>query len=605
MIKKIKAKFRGFSLVEVVISIGIFAVLMLGVYQISTLIVKGVKFSRDEITVSALADRYLEIVRNLPYSKVGTINGNPNGPLPDLPNAITATINNTPYQIYYAVSYVDDPSDGTILAGTDFASNDYKQIKFYVRNTVTDSTNSFLTNIVPRGLENLSSGGALYVKVFDAVGQPIHGATIQIKNLNVTPNINLYRTSDEQGNWIEVGLPNSSNSYSVIVTRNGYSTDRTYPSSESNPNPTKPDATIANGQVTQVSFSIDLLSDLMIKILSQTCSVMPDIGLALGGAKIIGTSNIKDVPPVYKFYNTYTSNNLGQISLNDIEWDNYTPGLTDSEYMIYGSSPIQQINLLPNTSQTATLILGPSSNNSILVVVKDASSDNPIEGAVVSINLHGSLDVVSKITGGSIWGQDDWTGGAGQINFSDPSKYFEDSGTISANIIPTGLRLAKFGQSYSSSGSLTSSTFDTGTDVTAYTTLIWQPTSQNPSTSVKFQIASTEDVATTTWNYIGPDGTGSTYYTTSGATISLANNSKRYFRYKVFLQTDDSAQTPVISSVNINYVSGCFPPGQAMFPGLETGDYDMTVSASGYQTQILDGLQVTNGYNVFTVLLNH
>ena len=183
MSQKLKTKLNGFSLVEVVISVGIFAVLMLGVYQISTLIMKGVKFSRDEITVSALADRYLEISRNLPYSKVGTINGNPNGPLPDLPNAVTATVNGTPYEMYYAVSYVDDPSDGTILAGTDFASNDYKQIKFYVRNTVSDSTNSFLTNIVPKGLESLSSGGALSVKVFDAVGQPIHGACYSLTNV--------------------------------------------------------------------------------------------------------------------------------------------------------------------------------------------------------------------------------------------------------------------------------------------------------------------------------------------------------------------------------------------------------------------------------------
>lgn len=586
----------GLSLVEVVISIAIFVLLMLSVYEISALIIKGVNFSKEEIAISALADQYLEVARNLPFSGVGTISGNPNGGLPDFPNAINATINKIPYQIYYAVSYVDDPSDGTILAGTDTAPNDYKQIKLYVKNTVTSATNSFLTNIVPKGLENMSSGGALSVKVFNAVGQPIHGATIQIKNLNVVPNINLYRTSDENGNWIEVGLPNIANSYRVIVTKDGYSSDQTYPISESNPNPTKPDATIANGQVTQVSFGIDLLSNLTFKTLNQTCGALPGIGLAVLGAKIIGT------PDMPKFYNTYVSNSEGQISLNNIEWDNYTPALTGAAYMIYGSSPIQQINLLPNTTQTSTLILGPSSDKSVLVIVKDSSTGNPIEGAEVKIKPNGSEDITSKITGGSVWSQLDWSGGAGQADFSDPSKYFEDSGSVSNSETPLGLRLAKLGNSYASSGSLTSSSFDTGTDATDYTTLTLQPTSQNPATSIRFQIAANND--NLTWNYAGPDGTTDTFYTTSGTTINSANNNNRYIRYKVFLQTNDPAQTPVLSSADINYVSGCFTPGQAMFTELALGYYILTVSASGYQTQTIEDLEVKNGYNVFQVLLS-
>jgi hypothetical protein len=605
MIKKIISRSGGFSLVEVLIGVAIFVFLMLGVYGISVSIIRGVAFSREEITISALADQYLEIARNLPYSKVGTLNGNPHGSLPDLPNAVGVELNGNSYQIYYAVSYVDDPSDGTILAGTDPAPNDYKQIKLYVKNAATNSTNSFLTNIVPKGLEGLDSGGALAIKIFDAVGQPVPGATIQIKNSNIVPAINLTRTSDEQGDWIEVGLPNSDNDYHIVVTKNGYSSDQTYPSSESNPNPTKPDATIANGQVTQVSFSIDLLSNLTLNTLNQTCGAIPGMELALRGSKIIGTSNVKDVPPVLKFYNICTSNSEGQISLNDIEWDNYTPAPADTSYMIYGSSPVQQIDLLPNTSQIATIILGPSADNSLLVIVKDASTGSPIEGVNVDLQLVSSGEVVSKITGGSVWSQSDWQGGAGQENFTDPAKYFEDSGTISNDVIPLGLRLAKFGDSYASSGSLTSSTFDTGTSLTSYTTLTWQPTSQNPSTSIKFQIAASNDAATSTWNFIGPDGTDSTYYTTPGTTISPTNSNNRYVRYRVLLQTDDPYQTPVLSSVNINYVSGCFTPGQAMFPGLANGIYNLTASAGGYQTQTIEGLEINEGgYNVFRVLLN-
>ncbi len=586
---------RGFTLIEAAISIAIFLILSISFYNITLSVVDKVRFSREKSTIALLAGQYMEIARNLPYSQVGTVNGNPPGNLPDLPNATNVTIEGVAYQVYYVVNYIDDPSDGTIIAATDTAPNDYKQVKLYIKDTSTGVASNFLTNIVPQGLEGLSSGGALYIKVFNAVGQPIPGAAVQIINTQLNPDINLTRTTDASGNWVEVGLPDSVSGYHIIATKSGYSTDRTYPSSGGNPDPTKPDATISNGQVTQVSFSIDKVSNLVFNTFNQTCGPLAGTGLEVRGSKLIGT------PDVLKFNNTYTSDSNGQIALNNIEWDNYTPLLTGSSYIVYGSSPIQQTNILPDTSQTFTLILGPSTSNSFLAIVKDAATENPIEGATVELEKASPASNTSKITGGSLWSQIDWSGGPGQANMSDQTKYFEDDGNVSANGIPSGLRLANFGGSYPSMGMLTSSAFDTGTNATTYTTITWQPTSQDASTSVAFQIAANND--NTTWNYIGPDGTGSTYYTTPGNTISAVNNSKRYVRYKTFLSTSDDQKTPVLTSVNINYVSGCFTPGQAMFPGLSAGsDYSLTVSMGGYQPQTINNLNI-NGYNVLQVLL--
>ncbi len=62
-----------------------------------------------------------------------------------------------------------------------------------------------------------------------------------------------------------------------------------------------------------------------------------------------------------------------------------------------------------------------------------------------------------------------------------------------------------------------------------------------------------------TWNYMGPDGSATTYYAPSDvsvpAQINLAqHNNKRYFRYKVFLESN-AAQTlsPRVDDVIINY----------------------------------------------------
>ena len=586
---------RGVTLVEVVICVAIFTVLSVSIYGVFTSIINGIVYYRQTTIISSLADQYLETMRNMSYSQIGTMKGNPHGVLADLPDPISTTVDGIQYQIYYAISYVDDPSDGTILAGTDPYPDDYKQVKLYIKNVSTGVTSNFITNVVPKGLEGLTSGGALSIQVINAVGQPVSGATIQIKNTSISPNINVTRTADANGKWIEVGLPDSSNNYNVTVTKSGYSTDQTYPISAQNPNPTKPDATISNGQVTAVSFAIDQLGNLVFNTLNAECAPIPGVGLEIRGSKLIGTS-----PNIFKFDNSYTSNSNGQAALNNIEWDTYTPALTGNSYMIYGSSPIQQVSILPNTNQNFNLILGSATANSLLVLVKDSSTNNSIQGA--EVDLHSGSNITTEYTGGSIWTQQSWAGGSGQTDFNDNTKYYQDDGSISNNIIPLGLRLIKNGNFYVSSGSLESSSFDTGTTSTTYTTLTWQPTSQDPSTTVKFQIAANND--DTTWNYIGPDGTNQTYYATPGTTISSLNN-KRYVRYKAYLSTTDTSKTPVLTSVNVNYVSGCSSPGQTMFSSLQAGSaYSVIVSLSGYQTFTYTIGSLPQGYNVASISLS-
>jgi hypothetical protein len=154
------------------------------------------------------------------------------------------------------------------------------------------------------------------------------------------------------------------------------------------------------------------------------------------------------------------------------------------------------------------------------------------------------------------------------------------------------------------SGSLESSTFDTGSSSSTYTTLNWEPTSQDPAVTVKFQLATnnTND-GTEVWNFVGPDGTSGTYYTTPGSSISPANNNKRYVRYKAYLSTTDNIKNPTVTGVNVNYVSGCFTPGQVIFPGLaNSNSYQVVMSLTGYATKTISNLNVS-GYQTLQVLL--
>ncbi len=580
----------GFSLVEVLVVASIFLMVGVGLYTLGTSATRGIRIYRQTSVVAALADKYMEIARNLPYSKVGTLNGNPAGPLPDLPNAVSVTYDNATYQIYYIVTYVSDPGLAALVP-----QNDYKQVKLYVKDPISGRTVSFVTTITPQGLQN-GTGGALSLQVFDSVGQPVPNASLTITNTAISPVINLLRTTDSGGVWVEVGLPTSTANYHIVATKSGYSSDQTYPSVGGNPNPAKPDATIAAGTITGVSFSIDHTSTLTLQTVDQTCQPISSVALAVRGSKLVGTPN------VIKFSNSYTTDAGGNVVLNPIEWDNYTPTITSPSYIVYGSSPIQQINLLPGTTQLATIILGPATPNSLLVIVKDASTGNPIEGANVVLSDASLGFTSSKYTAGSVLYQQDWTGGAGQTNRLSQNRYYQDDGNIDTATLPTGLRLKNISSSYAASGSLISSTFDTGTASTSYTTLTWNPASQSASTSLKFQVATNND--NTTWNFLGPDGSGLTYYTTPSTMLSVSHANMRYLRYQAFLGTTDTTTTSVLSNVTVNYVAGCFAPGQAMYAGLtQDVGYSLTVSMAGYQTQTINNISVS-GNNVLQVGLS-
>ena len=128
-------------------------------------------------------------------------------------------------------------------------------------------------------------------------------------------------------------------------------------------------------------------------------------------------------------------------------------------------------------------------------------------------------------------------------------------------------------------GWLESSTFDTGVSGgAAFNGIMWQGTlGSGGTTLVKFQVATANcsngatdspTCATSTgWGgsktsgdgaFVGSDGTSAAYYQPGGPGVPVAistiyHNNKRYFRYRVFLERDAAATTPVVQDVIINW----------------------------------------------------
>jgi hypothetical protein len=207
--------------------------------------------------------------------------------------------------------------------------------------------------------------------------------------------------------------------------------------------------------------------------------------------------------------------------------------------------------------------------------------------------------------------QTDWSGGSGQSSFFSGSsnKYFTGSGvdtsTTSGSILLSWASTTKY--STTATGTLESSTFDTGTS-SNFLTLSWNPVSQpalTGSQSVKFQFA-TKPSATSSFSqsdYVGPDGTTATYFTTPGASINSISNGNEFARYMAYLTTNTATVTPSVNDITFAYSSGCVSPGQVLFQALNSGaTYTLTVSATGYTTQNATS-SISTGWQVQTVSL--
>ncbi len=569
---------KGFSFVELIVGIAVFTLIVGAVYSSYMSIFNVVHVSRAKIEAVSLVNEQLEIARNLSYADVGIDNGIPDGKL-----IHTQTISRDAYtyMVLTTVRNMDDPFDGT-LGGSpnDLSPADSKIVEIEV--TCNNCKGNFTpmvvtTRIAPKNLETASTNGALFVRVFDANGNPVPLASVHIENNLINPPIIIDDVTNVNGVLQIVDAPPGVNAYEIIVTKSGYSTDETHAISGGNPNPSKPHATVVLQQVTQLSFVIDRLSTFDVTSVTDLCSPVPGIDFSLTGAKLIGTPN------VLKYSQNKVTNGSGTLSIPNIEWDTYTFTNIDGVYDLVGINPISPVSLAPNANQNVQLVVALKNPNTFLVTVKDSVTSLPLSGVTVELTKTGYDS--TKITGQGFLGQTDWSSGSGQATSTDLTKYFSSDGNIETASPAGDVVLKKIFGDYVYSGVITSSSFDTGS-ASNFGQIDWNPTSQPVDTgtpNVRVQIATNNDGGV--WGFTGPDGTSGSYYTTSNKNISASNNGNQYFRYKLFLDTATTTATPNISDISVTFTSACTPPGQVSFAGLLSGSYVMHLSKTGYASQ--------------------
>lgn len=385
---------KGFSLIETLVATAVFLTVTIAGYQAFTSLMNAVLASEAKVAATEVANERFEIIRNLPYEDVGLVEGLPVG---IVEREETILRDNYTFELLYTIRSVDDTFDGTIGGSpNDLSPADYKLIDLDITcpNCKVFKPLKFTTLVAPRSLETISTNGALFIQVFDSNGSPVQGANVHIINTNANPDIIIDETTDNEG-WLRIiDAPPGVNVYNISVTKNGYSTDETYPiGGVAGNSPANVDPTVVVQQVTQASFSIDELSTLNINSFDDSCVAKENIDYSITGTKLIGAPDILKHPTVNS-----ATNVSGVSTISNIEWDTYTLEGEDTSYDIIGIKPFYNFDLSPAQTLNTEIFTVPKSGNTLYISVEDTDG-NPINNAEVRLEQSSSSFDETKETG--------------------------------------------------------------------------------------------------------------------------------------------------------------------------------------------------------------
>lgn len=340
-------------------------IIFVGFFTAYQLAMKVVSQSRARITALAIANEKIEEIRNLSYENVGTIDGYPSG---ILPASETVVRNGVEYTVATQVDYRINCYDGVDAIGSDCPGepnsdgacpsspcpiddcpNDYKII------TLTVSWGGFYSGSVQ--METIvtpintfqecdETGGILKISVFNAQGEMIQQPYIEVENINT----GLYKTATPDNGVVYMILPPDTSAYRIRASKPNYSQEQTYGAGDSYNDetiviPQNPHATVIEGQITEVSFAIDVLSTLTVKTYSEggtglfldsfldTSKIAEsnNVNIANGEVRLVSSDGTYESEG-YIISETISPSNL--TGWNELDWTDDAPPSTQIRYQV-------------------------------------------------------------------------------------------------------------------------------------------------------------------------------------------------------------------------------------------------------------------------------
>lgn len=364
----------GFTLLEVVIAGFVLGTIVVGIFSMITLTLKASHDGQLRIIATGLANEKMEQVRNLPYASVGTVGGIPAG---SIPQTQQVTRNGQTFTVSTDIRYIDDSYDGTATSSPpDTVNTDYKQARVEVTwaSSLPSRSVLLIAQVAPSGIEGGDSLGTLVFQALNTAGAGVNNATVQLVNSSVSPTINLTTYTNSDGQVVIPGLPVSSGTYQLTVSKSGYTTEQTYASSATfTPDADHSRLNAIAGSVTNKTFAIDATSKLTIKTVDENGAALGSVPFSITGTKKIGTD--ATAQPVYLFSHNDSTDSGGSISYQGMTWDSYAfsvNGATAGYDISETSVPIPLV-LNPGDDTTLTVTLMPHVPLSAHVTIVNAS----------------------------------------------------------------------------------------------------------------------------------------------------------------------------------------------------------------------------------------
>lgn len=344
---------KGVTLIDVLVGTALMLIVFVGIFGGFQLGLKVVEQSKNRITATAIASQELETIRNLSYESVGTNEENCH-PCGILEQASSIVRNNVEYTIERRVEYIIDPVDG-IEGPEDDCVNDYKRAETKVSwQTRFSGQVVLVTDIAPASLaqECAGTGGILLVSVFDAYGIMVLSPLIEIKDP---------QTQQTLGSVAPEGgvhyFPLTPAIYRVEVSKSGYSSERTYGIQEI-ATPEKPHSQVFEGQLSEISFSIDKVSSFSVDTLSpwgaglfsdpfsDESKISEKFQVVISGDEVnLATSTEGYLSSGYLMSEAIAPGDL--VSWEEFSWSDSEPANTDLKHRIYYNTGTEWV-LIPD-----------------------------------------------------------------------------------------------------------------------------------------------------------------------------------------------------------------------------------------------------------------
>lgn len=416
---------KGFTIIEVVIATFVIGVVFVGVFGFITLTIKSAHDGERKIIATALANEKMEMIRNLPYDSVGTVGGIPSGPIAQEEEVVR---NGASYRVYTDIRYYDDPFDGTVSDDPpDLLNIDYKIARVEVSwesNFPPNRSVLLITHIAPRGIEGGESLGTLVFQALDALGAGVAGATVRLVNDAVSPAVDLETQTDDTGTVLLPGLIPSSGTYRLSVSKDGYTSEQTYDTTESFiPDVDHSHITAIGAQITNKTFFIDRQSSLTIQTKDDEGESLGDVGYTITGTKKIGTDAAE--APVYLLNEQASTDASGVHEYENVTWDAYSFSVDGdvTGYDIKETSAVLPLVVNPGEDVTLDVTLVPHEPYSLHVTVIDPNN-NPISNASVHVTREGYDSTLSTGEFGQVF-FDDLHGVGGQYSVEVTAEGYE------------------------------------------------------------------------------------------------------------------------------------------------------------------------------------